>query len=445
MFDFLAHKFSSIFKYVTGKSHLTESNIEQVLEKVKETLIESDVPLHVIDHFITELKQKVMGQKIIGSLKAHEQFMNNVYEHLVHFLGYGTYEQFSVDTPARILVMGLQGSGKTTTIAKLGWHFKQRIFKERAVSILAASVDFYRPAAIDQLEVMSHKAGIDFYRAQALDPVHAAREIGEYAKQQRYSVLLLDTAGRLHIDAPMLQELQSVEKTIQPNKKILVLDAMTGQQSLTIAHAFDQAGGFDGAILTKLDGDTRAGAAFAFCYEIKKPVWFLGTGEKVDELEPFKPDRIARRMIGMGDLHTLAERASEKIRQEEQKKAEKAFLSSKGLSLEDFLQQIQMMNRLGSFSQLVGYLPGAQASQLSPEKIEQVERDMVKFRAIIQSMNPQERANHLLLNNSRKQRIARGAGVQVSDINLLLQRFEQTQQFAKLFKKMGNLSKLFNS
>lgn len=445
MFDFLAHRFSSIFKYVTGQSRLTESNIAHILEKVKEALIESDVPFYVVECFIDELKHKVIGQKIVGLLNAHEQFMNIVYEHLLNFLQGDANHQFSLETPARILVMGLQGSGKTTTLAKLAWHIKQRMFKDRSVSILASSVDFYRPAAVDQLEVMAQKAHIDFYRAQASDPLQATQEIKNYAQKQRYAILLLDTAGRLHIDNEMLEELQRVEQILQSTKKILVLDSMTGQQSLKIAHAFDQAVGFHGAILTKLDSDTRAGAAFAFRYELHKPIWFLGTGEKVDEFEFFKPERIARRMIGMGDLHTLAERASEKIKHEEQKQAEKAFLSSKGLTLEDFLAQLQMMSKVGSFSQLVGYLPGAQANQLSPEKIDQAERDMVKFKAIIRSMTPQERLNHLLLNASRKQRIARGAGVRVADIDLLLERFEQTQQFAKLFKKMGNLSRLFNS
>lgn len=443
MFDFLANKFSSIFKYVTGQSRLTEANIAQTLEKVHEAFIDADVPVHVAQQFIQELKQDVLGQKVIGSVKAHEQFMKLVYDRLVKFLGQHIHAESPIALPARIMVMGLQGSGKTTSIIKLARHIKHVWFKNKPVVVAVGSVDYCRPAAVQQLEIMAERENIEVIHAQSSDPVQAADNIFKQARERNIDVMLLDTAGRLHVNQAMLNELKAIESRVQPTEKLLVLDAMTGQLSLKIARTFNEQLGFSAAILAKLDSDTRAGSALAFRYELKKPIWFVGTGEKVEDFEPFKPERVASRMIGMGDLQTLAERATQKIHAEEQKQAEKAMFSDAGMTLQDFLAQLQMMNKMGSLSQLIGYLPGAAAQGVNQEKIEQAEQDIKKFKAILSSMTRKERIRHKLLERSRKSRIARGAGVQVRDIDLLLQRFEQMRQFAKLLKKGGNATRFF--
>lgn len=435
MFDFLTNKLSSVFARFTGQSHLTEKNIDETLTKVKDALLEGDVPYHVVEVFTDSLKQEVVGQKVLSSLKPSEQFVDIVHKKLISFLG--GKNNFIFQAPSVTLVMGLQGSGKTTTIAKLA-HKILHDKNYKTKKILCASVDFYRPAAIDQLEILAKQVGIDFYRAQSIDPVKAAQEIEQYTHKNNYDFLLLDTAGRLHVDNTMLEELRAIDNLLQPKHKLLVLDAMTGQESLRVAQAFEQVVGFEGAILTKIDSDTRAGAAFAFAYELKKPILFLGVGEKVADLESFRAERIAGRLLGMGDIQTLVEQADQKIKKHEQEEAEKAFRKG-SFTLEDFAKQLNMMNRLGSLSQVMRFIPGMSAQKISSEQMSHAEAEMKKFKAIIRSMTPKERLNHKLLQASRKQRIAKGAGVHVSDINILLQRFEQMQQFAKLFKSMGNI------
>jgi signal recognition particle subunit SRP54 len=432
MFDFLTQKFSDVFSSFTGQKYLTEKNIEQSLQKVQDALIQADVPFALVESFVGQVRQDVIGKKILTSLNSGEQFIKVVHDQLVTFLG-GVRSVFSPTVPSIIMMMGLQGSGKTTTIAKLAHSIKAQSKKR---SIVCASIDFARPAALDQLEILAKQAGISFYKAHSTDPVEAAKEIVHHFRQNRFDILFFDTAGRLHVDNALLQELRAVDAAVSPTYKILVLDAMTGQESLRVGNAFNQAIGFNGAILTKLDSDTRAGAAFAFAYEIKKPIWFVGVGEKIDELEPFKADRIAGRIIGMGDVHTLLERAQQKIAYHEQKEAEGAF--KKGtLTLEDFAKQLSMMNKIGSFSSILKYMPGMSSMAISPDMIQKGELQMKRFRAIIDSMTPVERRNVKVLNSSRKERIARGAGVQVGEVDILLNRFEQTQQFVKLLKKSG--------
>jgi signal recognition particle subunit SRP54 len=433
MFDFLTNKFSSIFSYFTGQKYLSESNITQTMQKVQEALLESDVPYHVVVKFIEEIKSEVIGQKVLSNLKAGEQFAKIVHEKLVAFLG-GKIE-FDIRPPATVLLMGLQGSGKTTTVAKLAYRLKLQS-SAKPVSILVASVDFYRPAAIDQLEILAQQVGVSFYRAHSKDPVSAAQEIVQYGKTHQYDLIFIDTAGRLHVDSGMLEELQRISSHVRPTHTLLVLDAMTGQESLRIAKTFDQVIPFEGVILTKIDSESRAGAAFAFKYELKKPILFLGVGEKKEDLELFRPERIAGRILGMGDVQSLVERANEKIKQTEQEEAQKAF-SSGNFTLNDFAKQMEMMNRLGSFSQLVRFMPGMQAQNISADQIERAESEMKRFKAILSSMTFKERLNYKLLNGSRKSRIAKGSGTTVAQVNNLLQRFEQTQQFAKLFKRMG--------
>ncbi len=435
MFDFLTNKFSSIFSTITGKSHLTESNMADALSKVQEALLEADVPYKVVEAFMAEVKADALGKKVTSSLKPGDQFIKLVHERLKLFLGGQNAVEFSFQLPATIMMMGLQGSGKTTSIAKIA-HWVQESAKKRNKSrrIMCASVDFYRPAAIDQLELLASQGGVHFYRSAETDPVRAAGDIARYAKNERYELLFLDTAGRLHVDSPMLQELRDIEVQIKPQYKILVVDAMTGQESLNVAQAFQEGVGYQMAMLTKMDSETRGGAAFAFRYVQKKPIIFVGCGEKKEDIQLFHPDRMAGRILGMGDLLSLIERADEQVQKTEQEALYKAMMEGR-MTLQDFANQLAMVNKLGSLSQLSKYMPGIGGAQISPDMIEKGDRELKKFRAIISSMSAKERLDHRILNGSRKERVARGAGVAVADVNLLLERFEQSQQYAKLFKR----------
>lgn len=437
MFDFLSEKFSSIFSKITGNSQLTEHNMGEALDKVRDALLEADVPHKLVNTFIADVQKEAVGKKVLSSLKPGEQFIKIVHERLKEFMGSDTTKDFSFQLPATIMMMGLQGSGKTTTVAKLA-HFVLEQAKQRNKkrSILCASVDFNRPAAIDQLEILAHKVGISFYRSSLTNPVAAAVDIQQYAKNNSFELLFLDTAGRLHVDSGMLQELRDIDTKLSPRYKLLVLDAMTGQESLNVADAFEQGVGYQYAILSKLDSDTRGGAAFAFRYAQKKPILFVGVGEKIDDLQRFHPDRMAGRILGMGDVLSLIERADEKIKQSEQDEMYKAFTKGK-MTLQDFASQLNMVSKIGSLSQIAKYMPGMGGINLSQDMLDKGEHELKKFRAIIGSMTPKERIYSHILDNSRKQRVAKGAGVAVTDINLLLQRFEQSQQYVKLFKKFG--------
>ncbi|MGZ6254448.1 MAG: signal recognition particle protein [Candidatus Chromulinivorax sp.] len=436
MFDFLSESFSSIFSSLTGYGRLTEKNIDESITKIKEALLEADVPYELVNTFIAEIKQDVVGQKVTNALRPNEQFMKVVYDRLLSFLG-GEYlqESFTFQIPSTIMMLGLQGSGKTTTAAKLAFfmqHQAQKRGKKR--KILCASVDFYRPAAIDQLEIVALQAGADFYRAVSQEPLKAALEISEYAKKHGYEHLIFDTAGRLHIDDTMMHELDELQKIIKPKYKFLVVDAMIGQESLPVAKKFQEKIKFDYAILSKMDSHTRAGVAFSFRYALQKPVLFMGTGEKIENLELFRPERIAQRMLGMGDILTLVETAEEKIKVSEQENLEKSFKSGT-MNLQDFADQLSMVGKLGSLSNMLKYLPGMGNLKISQEQMDQSEREMIRFKAIISSMTQKERLNPKVLDNSRKQRVARGAGVGVKDVEQMLVRFEQSQQFVKLLKK----------
>lgn len=428
MFDFLTKKFTTIFSKLKNNK-ITQKDITALLEQVQDALLEADVPFQLVQEFCTQLQSDLIGQKIHEALKPQEQLVKIVNERIKSFL---SAPQTTIDfTRGVMMVMGLQGAGKTTTLAKIANRLKKKTKK-----ILLASVDFYRPAAIEQLEQLAESISVDFYKASQNDPVAAAKEILQEYQKNKYDILLLDTAGRLHIDNQLLQELQTIDLELQPQHKVLVLDSMTGQESLNVAKAFDQAIGFHGAILTKMDSDTRGGAAFSFCYALKKPILFVGIGEKIDDFEQFHADRMTSRILGMGDLVSLAEKADEKISKAEQEKSMKAFMSGK-FSLEDFANQMNMMNKLGSMSKLMKYIPGMGSLNISPEMIQKSQEQMRGFKAILSSMTPKERFWPSILCKSRKKRVARGAGMAVSDVNLLLDRFEQSKQYAKLLKRMG--------
>ncbi len=438
MFDFLSNKFSTIFSKITGKGKLSESDIQDVLAKVKDALIEADVPLSLVQTFCDDIAKEVAGQKVLASLNPCEHLIKVVHDRLTSFLGGQDTVPFTFQLPSIVLVMGLQGSGKTTSIAKMAYLVSSEAkAKGKERRMLLASIDFYRPAAIDQLELLAKQVpGATFYRATSADPVQAAKEIAAYYQKGLFELLFLDTAGRLHVDAQMLEELQKVAAALKPKYKMLVLDAMTGQESLAVAQEFNKAVGFDMAVLTKMDSNTRAGAAFAFRYALKKPIVFIGSGEKIADLERLYPERLAGRILGMGDVATLIERANEKIKQSEQDSLEKAIKKGQ-LSLQDFADQLKMMQKLGSLSQLVKFMPGGNNPAFSPEMLQRGEIELKKFGAIISSMTLKERVMPRILDASRKKRVAAGAGVAVADVNLLIERFEQSQQYVKLLKKFG--------
>jgi signal recognition particle subunit SRP54 len=444
MFDFLSKKFSSLFSGITGQSQLTGETIDQVMSTVTDSLLEADVPYDVAQAFVQEVKEGVSGKKLEAKLKAEEFLTKVVYDKLLGFLGGQSSDSvFTFQIPSVVMVMGLQGSGKTTSVAKLA-HFIVTSAHKRGKKrkVLVASVDFYRPAAIDQLQILAKRAGIDFYRARSADPVAAAQEIYAHSTNNRYEILLLDTAGRLHVDDLMLKELQAIDTHLQPKYKLMVLDSMTGQESLNVAKSFEQVVGFSGAVLTKMDSDTRGGAAFSFRYALKKPVLFVGAGEKLEDFEQFRPERIAQRMLGMGDILTLVERANDKIKQGEQDKMYGSMAQGR-FTLEDFASQIDMVNKLGSLSTIMKYLPGGMGAQVSPEMLEKGEVEVKKFKAIISSMTRKERLLPKVLDDSRKKRIAQGSGSLVSDVDSLLQRFKQSQQMLKGFKQNGGFNRFF--
>jgi signal recognition particle subunit SRP54 len=436
MFDFLSQKFSSIFSRFS-ETRLTEASIQDALTKVSDALLEADVPYAVTQGFVDQVKAKIVGKQLTAGLKPAEFLMKVVHEELVQFLGGTSTEGFSFQLPAIIMVMGLQGAGKTTTIAKLAHLIKEQAkARGKTRKIMVASVDFYRPAAIDQLEILAKQADVLFYRSAKTDPVAGAEDIVKKSQQEQVDLLLLDTAGRLHIDTAMLDELKKIDARIKPKYKVLVIDAMTGQESLNVAQTFNDSVGFMGAILTKMDSDTRGGVAFAFRYALKKPILYAAIGEKLGDLEAFRPERVASRIIGMGDIQTLLEKAEQKIKQSEQESMAKSFEEGR-ITLEDFAQHMDMVQKLGSLSSIMKYLPGMGAAKVTPDMIEKGEQEMKKFKAIVNSMTVKERRHPKVLDASRKKRIATGAGVAVTDVNALLTRFEQSQQFVKMFKKMG--------
>ena len=441
VFDFLSKKLSALFDGLRDTT-IQDNTLDVVMIQVGDALLESDVPYTVVTAFKAELKEKLAHAPRDKRLKPIEQIMKVVFDTMVDFMGGDKHYALSVEYPDSIMVVGLQGSGKTTTVGKLARlyaHEAEKRGKKRA--ILCASVDYYRPAAIDQLEIVAQQAGVQFYRAQSTEVVAATREIVAYAKSKAIQLLILDTAGRMHVDQVMLQEIKEIGAVAKPRHTLLVLDAMTGQQSLAVAQAFDEAVKFEAAILTKMDSDARGGAAFAFRYALKKPIAYIATGEKMEALAPFYADRAVSRMLGQGDLQTFAEQADAVIRQDEQAKALKSMASG-NFTLLDFADQMDMMSRLGSLTTIAKMMPGLGGS-VSEEQLEQSERELKRFRAIINSMTQKERIMPAIIDNSRMQRIAKCAGVGKPEVGILMERFKQAQQYAKLLKKSGFFKGLF--
>lgn len=432
MFDWLSETFSSVFARLAGVRSLDEHTVAETMTKVREALVQADVPLATVEHFIGAITQAIADKHVLKSRNAGEHCIKIVYEQLVALLSLDSAQQlYQLPPKAVVLLCGLQGSGKTTSVAKLGaylMHNHQR-------KVACASIDFVRPAAVEQLTVVAQQAQIGNLVAASTRVPTALKEIMAHYAASSYDLLLLDTAGRLHVDVSLLEELRLVRDAVKPAYTLLVLDAMTGQESLSVAQAFSEVVDFDGALLSKMDSGARGGAALAFAQVLRKPVVLVGVGERLDDLERFYPDRAAKRILGMGDLDSLLERANNALDAQAQQAATARLISGE-FTLQDFAQQLAMMNKLGSLHSIMRLLPGG--ITVDKQRLEEGEREAWRFAVILNSMTQKERQNPQILNKSRIARIARGAGVSVGQVRELLDKFEQSKQFVKLLSKNGS-------
>lgn len=432
MFDNLSDRLQTVFKKLRGYGKLSESNIQEGLREVRLALLEADVNYKTVKEFIEKVKEKAIGDQVLKSLSPGQQVVKIVHEEMVTLMG-GEYKSLapSPHPPTSIMLMGLQGSGKTTTAAKLANLF----LKERRKVLLVAA-DPYRPAAIDQLAILGQQLGIAVYTdREAKNAVKICQDAHQAARTGGYTYMILDTAGRLHIDDELMQELREIKKSVSPQEVILVADAMTGQDAVNIAKAFDQEIGIDSVILTKIDGDARGGAALSIRAVTGKPIRYVGTGEKIEAIEPFHPDRMASRILGMGDVLSLIEKAQAAYSEEKAKDLRKK-IAQDAFTLEDFRDQLRQIRKLGPLEQVIGMIPGAKKIAKKTD-LKADEKKLVQIEAVINSMTMEERNNAELINGSRRKRIARGSGTTVQDVNQVLSQFTQMQRALRQMKKMG--------
>jgi len=434
MLDNLSNRLSGVMKTLRGQARLTEANIQDAMREVRMALLEADVALPVVKQFINDVKERAQGKEVIGSLTPGQAVIGVVYEELTKLMGaQNDALNLAAVPPAVILMAGLQGAGKTTTSGKLAKLLKETQKKK----VLLVSADVYRPAAIEQLKTLAAQIEVEWFPSDANQkPVDIALAALDYAKRHFHDVLIVDTAGRLAIDETMMQEIKAVHAAVKPIETLFVVDAMQGQDAVNVAQAFNETLPLTGVILTKLDGDSRGGAALSVRHVTGKPIKFIGVGEKLTGLEPFHPDRMASRVLGMGDVLSLIEDVQKTVDQEEALKMMKKVKSGKGFDLEDFKAQIQQMKKMGGMSALMDKLPG-QLSQMAAGKPEVSDKAVARLEGIINSMTPAERKNPDLIKASRKRRIAIGAGVQVQEVNRLLKQFEDMQKMMKMFSKGG--------
>ena len=429
-FESLSEKLSGVFKKLRGKGVLTEQDINDAMREVKLALLEADVNYKVVKEFVADVKEKALGEEVLKSLTPAQQVVKIVNDELVALMGGGSSKlTYSPSGFTTILMVGLQGTGKTTTCAKLASYLK----KQGKHPMLAAC-DVQRPAAIDQLEVVGGQVGVPvFCDRTSKDPADIALRAKKEAERKGLDMLIVDTAGRLHVDEALMEELKDVKKAVKPHEILLVVDAMTGQDAVTAAEAFHEAMGIDGIVMTKLDGDTRGGAALSVKKVTGRPIKFIGMGEKLDALEPFYPDRMASRILGMGDMLSLIEKAQEAVDEEKAAELEKRLAKNR-FTLEDFLDQIGQIKGMGGLGKVLNMLPGVQG-KVSDDDMDAGEKEFRTMEAIIQSMTPEERKKPELLNASRRKRIAAGSGVTVSKVNQLIKKYEDTK---KLMKQLNN-------
>lgn len=434
-FESLSDRMSSIIKKLKGQSRLTESNIDEMLREIRTALLEADVNFKVVKEFTNRVKEQAIGQEVLKKVSPSQMIVKIVHDEIVKLLGEDQCEiTFVSHRPAVVMMVGLQGSGKTTTTGKLARLMKKKLAKK----VLVAAGDVYRPAAIDQLQTVATQVGVDFFSlGDKVSPVEIALKALEKATAEKYDVLIIDTAGRLQIDEVLMQELVDIENAVHPNEELLLVDAMAGQDAINVAKAFHEKLKLTGMIMSKLDGDSRGGAALSIKHLTGIPIKYIGVGEKLDDLEIFYPDRMADRILGMGDVVSLVEKVQEEIDEKSARKAANKMMSGT-FDLEDMLAQMEQMNKLGPLGKILKMIPGM--PKISEEDQEKANVQMKKVRAIIHSMTPKERKNPEIIKNSRKQRIALGSGTTATDINKLLNQFEQMK---KMMKEMPSMMKKY--
>jgi signal recognition particle subunit SRP54 len=433
MFDGLSQKLQTAFRNLRGLGKISESNVGDALREVRMALLDADVNFKVARDFIEDVKNKSLGAEVVQSIQPGQQIIKIIHDELVKLLGSANAGLALSGNPSCILMVGLHGSGKTTSSAKLA-----RLLHQQARTPLLVGVDVYRPAAMDQLETLGRQLALPvFLRKGETDVLKIAREALDFAKQNNCNTLIFDTAGRLQMDEPLVQELVRLRDAVKPQEILLVLDSATGQEAVNVAAHFDQALHITGAIMTKMDGDARGGAALSLRAVTGKPIKFAGVGEKLEDFEPFHPERVASRILGMGDVVSLVEKAAAAVDMDDARRMEEKMRKGQ-FTLEDFLDQLRQMKKLGSLESLVGMLPGG-AEALKTADLSKQEKEFKRMEGIICAMTPQERRSPQILNAKRRIRIAKGSGVQVSEVNHVLNRFAQMQQ---MMKKMGKLQKM---
>ena len=434
LFGSLNEKLSHIFSKLTGRGKLTELEIKNAMREIRIALLEADVNYKVAKDFINNVTEKAIGEKVLESLTPDQQVIKIVRDELTELMGGGNAKlSVSSNPPTVIMMCGLQGAGKTSTCGKLGLHLKKQGKK-----VLLVAGDIYRPAAINQLKIVAKSAGVEFFEQGTTSPAKIAQNAIKHAQSQGLDTVIIDTAGRLQIDEKLMQELEEIKTTVKPTEILLTVDAMTGQQSADVAATFNERLDVTGVILTKLDGDTRGGAALSIKAVTGKPIKFTAVGEKIEDLEPFYPDRMAQRILGMGDVLTLIEKVEKTVDEKQMKEMEEKFRKN-SFTLDDFLVQFDQIGRMGNLTDLVSMIPGV-GNKLAGVKID--EHQIVKFKSIIQSMTKEERTNPSIINGSRKKRIAQGSASTIQDVNTLLKQYNQTKDLMKNMNS-GKLGKLF--
>jgi signal recognition particle subunit SRP54 len=436
MFDSLSERLDGAFKKLRGRGKLTESNIEDGLREVRLALLEADVHFRVVKKFIAEIKSRALGAEVLESLTPAQQVIKIVNEELVNIMGSSNEDlEFKGEKPWSIMLVGLQGAGKTTSAGKLALHLRKSGKKPYLVP-----ADVYRPAAIDQLKKVGSEVNMPVYPTKEGDrPENICKESVKMASESGNDVVIFDTAGRLHIDEGMMEELVRVKKKLNPDEILLVADAMTGQEALKVAQSFDDSLGITGIILSKADGDARGGAALSMKAVTGKPIKFMGVGEKLSALEPFHPDRMASRILGMGDTLSLIEKAQEVVDEEKALEMQQKLRKNQ-FTLEDFKDQLVQVRKMGSIKDILGMMPGMNNKVMKQLDID--DKELIRVEAIINSMTKKERENHNIINGSRRRRIASGSGTKVQDVNQLLKNYNQTMKLVKKFNKKGMMKTL---
>ena len=431
-FEGLSSKLQNVFKKLGGKGKLSEKEVREAMREVKLALLEADVNFAVVKNFVNKVTERAVGSEVLESLTPAQQVIKIVNEELTALMGgTGSKIEFGSKSPSVILLAGLQGAGKTTMAGKLAGYLSKQYGK----SPMLVACDIYRPAAIDQLKVVGSKVGVPVFERGQADPVETAKLGVEEARRQLKDLVIIDTAGRLHIDEGMMDEIAAIRDAVQPAEILLTIDAMTGQDAVNVATMFEEKIGIDGVILTKLDGDTRGGAALSIKATCGKPILYAGMGEKLSDLEQFYPDRMASRILGMGDVLSLIEKAQDTIDESKAKEMEQKLRKAQ-FGFDDYLESMNQMKNMGGISKILSMMPGMGGAQMKQIEDAIDEKQMARIEAMILSMTPKERANPDILNPSRKRRIADGAGVDISEVNKLVKQFEQSRKMMKQYSGM---------